>query len=92
MYFCLRFVSTIKELSNKPIGLRDNVNQEALSTVKTLMSGPPEQTGGPSPPFVAHPKKFIQAPFSSAHENQSDLIYYTGKHDLHMWHAGLSEG
>lgn len=56
MYFCLRFVSAIKELSNTPIGLRDDVNQEALSTVKTLMSGPPEQTGGPSPLFVVHPQ------------------------------------
>lgn len=33
------------------IGLRDNVNQAALSAVKTLMSSPPEQTLQPS---VAH--------------------------------------
>lgn len=52
VYFCLRFVTAIKELSNMLIRLRDNVNQEALSTVKTLMSGPPEQT---VPPSVAHP-------------------------------------
>lgn len=52
VYFCRRFVTTIKELSNMLIRLGDDVNQEALSTVKTLMSGPPEQT---VPPSVAHP-------------------------------------
>lgn len=44
---CRGFVTTIKELSNMLL-----VNQEAFSTVKTLMSIPPEQTALPS---VAHP-------------------------------------
>lgn len=52
VYFCLRFVTIIKEPSNALICLRDNVNQETLSTVKALMSSPPEQTALPS---VAHP-------------------------------------
>ena len=58
VYFCLRFVTTIKELSYMWICLGDNVNQEGLASVKTLKSSPPEQTEPPSvanhSPFVVH--------------------------------------
>lgn len=67
---CLRFVTATKELSNSLICFR-NVNQEALTTVKTLMSSPPEQTL----PSVSHPshfQKLIWLVFSSVQENRSD--------------------
>ncbi|KAI9548036.1 hypothetical protein NQZ68_013054, partial [Dissostichus eleginoides] len=56
VYFCLRFVTTIKELSYMRICLGDNVNQEGLASVKTLMSSPPEQT---EPPSVANHSPFV---------------------------------
>lgn len=69
-FFCLLFVTTIKELSKSLICLW-NIKQEALFTVKTLMSSPPEQTL----PSVSHPshfQKLIWPVFSSVQENQLD--------------------